>query len=543
MGARVYSYIRFSDARQAAGHSSERQRDFAARWAAEHGLELDEQLTMRDEGLSAYHQRHITQGALGVFLAAVQAGQVAPGSVLVVEGLDRLSRAEPLQAQAQLASIIHAGLSVVTAADGRVYSRETLTAQPMDLVYSLLVMIRAHEESATKSRRVRDAIRRQCLAWQSGSYRGLIRYGNTPSWLRALPDGSGWALIPERAAAVRVAIEMALRGLGTGHIVQHLHATGQAWSDAAPTTGHLSRLLRHEALRGDKAIELDGERYLLAGYYPALVDTAGWDQLQLSVQARGRVAVRGQIPSILTGTGVASCGYCGAALKAQTMASKRRPDGSLPDSQRRLQCSANNRGGGCAVPGSCSAAPIERAIIDYCSDILNLRALDLGDASALPRAELVAAEADLARLDQQLDRLTDALLAGGESPAAAFARRARALEAERARAAERAAEAERALAQAARADAASTDQRWRAVAAGVQRLDTEARLQARQLIVDTFERLVVWHHGIRPRDCPPGSIDVLLVARSGISRAIRVTASGRWTVQQLPANLRPVPGR
>ena len=63
MGARVYSYIRFSDARQAAGHSSERQGEFAARWAAQHGLQLDDQLTMRDEGLSAYHQRHITPTA------------------------------------------------------------------------------------------------------------------------------------------------------------------------------------------------------------------------------------------------------------------------------------------------------------------------------------------------------------------------------------------------------------------------------------------------------------------------------------------------
>lgn len=533
MGAKVYSYVRFSDARQAAGHSSERQSEFAARWAAEHGLQLDDQLTMRDEGLSAYHQRHITQGALGAFLVAVQAGQVPPGSVLVVEGLDRLSRAEPLQAQTQLAAIINAGLTVVTAADGRVYSRESLTAQPMELVFSLLVMIRAHEESATKSRRVRDAIRRQCLAWQAGTYRGLIRSGATPSWLRAAPGGTGWELIPERAAAVQAAIDMARRGLGTGHIVQHLHTAGLSISGATPTTGHLSRILRHEALAGHKTIELDGERYHLAGYYPALVDAAGWDQLQAAVSARGRVAVRGEIPSILTGTGITHCGYCGAPLKAQTMASKRRADGVLPDSQRRLQCTKVNTGGGCAVPGSCSAAPIERAIIDYCSDILHLQALDLGDAAALPRAELAAAQAELARIDQQLERLTDALLAGGDAPAAAFARRARELEDARQQAAQRATAAERALAQATRADAASADQRWRAVAAGVQRLDTEARLQARQLVVDTFQRITVWHHGMRPRDCPPGTIDVLLVAHSGTRRLIRVQRSGAWAAQHL----------
>ena len=147
----VYSYMRFSDPRQAAGHSAERQAAYAARWAAEHGMVLDDSLSLRDEGLSAYHQQHVKSGALGAFLVAVEAGRIVPGSVLVVEGLDRLSRAEPIQAQAQLAQIVNAGITVVTASDGRANSRESLKAQPMDLVYSLLVMIRAHEESDTKA--------------------------------------------------------------------------------------------------------------------------------------------------------------------------------------------------------------------------------------------------------------------------------------------------------------------------------------------------------------------------------------------------------
>ena len=54
----------------------------------------------------AFHQRHVKKGALGVFLKAVEDGQVPAGSFLVVEGLDRLSRAEPIQAQAQLTAII-----------------------------------------------------------------------------------------------------------------------------------------------------------------------------------------------------------------------------------------------------------------------------------------------------------------------------------------------------------------------------------------------------------------------------------------------------
>jgi len=102
--------MRFSDPWQASGHSSERQAPYAAKWAAEHGLHLDESLSLRDEGLSAYHQRHVKSGTLGVFLVAVEQGWLPHGSVLVVEGLDRLSRAEPIQAQAQFAQIVNAGI-------------------------------------------------------------------------------------------------------------------------------------------------------------------------------------------------------------------------------------------------------------------------------------------------------------------------------------------------------------------------------------------------------------------------------------------------
>lgn len=123
-GAKVYSYTRFSDPKQALGHSADRQLQYAKAWAAERGLALDESLSLKDEGLSAFHQRHIKQGALGGFLLAVDEGRIPSGSVLIVEGLDRLSRAEPIQAQAQLAQFINAGITVVTASDGREYNRE-----------------------------------------------------------------------------------------------------------------------------------------------------------------------------------------------------------------------------------------------------------------------------------------------------------------------------------------------------------------------------------------------------------------------------------
>lgn len=90
-------------------------------------MQLDDSLSMEEKDLSADHQHHVKHGALGAFLAAAEQARVPTGSFLVVEGLDRRSRAEPMpREQPQLATINNAGTSMVTASDGKVYSRERL---------------------------------------------------------------------------------------------------------------------------------------------------------------------------------------------------------------------------------------------------------------------------------------------------------------------------------------------------------------------------------------------------------------------------------
>jgi DNA invertase Pin-like site-specific DNA recombinase len=53
---------------------------------------------MRDLGVSAFRSRNATHGALARFFEAIEAGRVRPSSVLIVESLDRLNRAEVLTA-------------------------------------------------------------------------------------------------------------------------------------------------------------------------------------------------------------------------------------------------------------------------------------------------------------------------------------------------------------------------------------------------------------------------------------------------------------
>ncbi len=518
----VYSYLRFSDPKQSAGSSAARQTEYARRWAAAHGLVLDESLSMRDEGLSAYHQRHVTSGALGVFLAAADEGRIAPGSVLIVEGLDRLSRAEPIQAQAQLAQIIAAGITVVTASDGREYNRARLKEQPMDLVYSLLVMIRAHEESDTKSKRVRAAIRRQVEGWKAGTWRGVIRNGKDPAWVTW--NGAGFDLIAERAEAVRVAVGLFRSGEGAIRIVRELERRGLQLTDKGSAAGNLYKVFRLPALVGTKRLEIDGEAHALEGYYPALLTTAEYSELQRLADQRFRRRGRAEIPGIVTGLNITWCGYCGASVVGQNlMTRKRKEDGTPQDGHRRLICCGNAHGAGCAVGGSCSVVPVERALLTYCSDQINLSALMAGDnrADAL-RARLATLRQQHADTHTKLDRVTAAMLADDGPAPAAFARKARELEAALDTLKAEAEQTERELAALARSDAPAAADTWAELAEGAMALDEHARLQVRQLVADTFERLVIFHRGTDPEGGDGRTIEVLLVAKSGGTRMLAV---------------------
>lgn len=513
--------MRFSDPKQSAGSSADRQAEYAQRWALARGLELDAALSMRDEGLSAYHQRHVTQGALGAFLAAITEGRIADGSVLIVEGLDRLSRAEPILAQAQLSQIISAGITVVTASDGREYNRTTLKAQPMDLVYSLLVMIRAHEESDTKSKRVRAAVRRQCEGWIAGTYRGVIRNGKDPAWVKW--TGTAFELIPERVEAILFAIEQFRLGEGGKRVLQALTAQGLKLTDGGSGSANFYKAIRLPALKGIKRMEVGGEAYELHDYYPRLLSDTAWAELQHLATERHRRRGRGDIVGLITGLNIAYCGYCGQATVAQNLMARVKPDGTLADGHRRLICCGYSQGNSCPVPGSTSVVPIERAILAYCSDQLNLTALLSGDGrDAALRTRLATLRTEIDQTEKQIARVTDAMLSD-DAPPAAFARKARELEANLNQLTAEATSTEHELATLARNETPNLAETWATLAERANAMDREARLQVRQLVADTFSKITIYHTGTDPyAEGKKHPIEVKLTAKGGQSRTLRV---------------------
>lgn len=519
--AKVYSYLRFSDAKQAAGSSADRQAAYAEKWAVEHGLVLDTALSMRDEGLSAYHQSHVKKGALGTFLRAIESGQIVPGSVLVVEGLDRLSRAEPIEAQAQLTQIITAGITVVTASDGQTYSRESLKANPMGLIYSLLVMIRAHEESETKAVRVKASIRRLCEQWQAGAYRGVIRNGKDPKWVE-YRDGA-WHLIPARVEAVRFVIDLFLQGHGSLAIVDQLKAAGLSVSDRPTTASHLYKLLRLPALIGVKVLEVDGIEYRLADYYPPVLTQAEYDELQLALKQRRRVKGDSGMVGIITGLGIARCAYCGSSMASQNMVNRKRDErGQVRDSHRRINCAADQANRTCPVSGSTTIGPIERAVMAYCSDQIRLSRLLDNSASDQPiKARIAGDRTRIAELETQTVRLTEALLSGDGTAPGFLLAKARELETALQKARHDLADAETELAALSRKTPAAAEA-WAALVEGVKAQDPDARMKARQLVADTFQRISIARRGQEWAQDDGVSLDLVLVPHNGQRRELRI---------------------
>lgn len=322
---KVYSYTRFSTPEQAAGDSYRRQTEAAQRWAEARGLVLDDRLSFSDEGISAYRGGNVeTDKGLGAFLYACQQDLVEPGSFLLVESLDRISRMSPRRAQRLLDDIVDAGVTIVTLSDGQEYTAERLDSDPTAMLIALMVAWRAHEESKIKGRRV-------AAAWQEK--RNRVRRGEdakltsrAPAWLRWTSDG--WQLANPHADTVRRVYRMTLGGVGEHSIAKALN------EDGTPVMGRgklwhrstVAKLLRNPAVIGRLTpgrIEHDAQgkrrRVMeepIAGAYPPVIAEADWQAVRAikdgtTSAPRGRTGAQ---PLQNLFGGLARCPDCGAAM-------------------------------------------------------------------------------------------------------------------------------------------------------------------------------------------------------------------------------------
>lgn len=215
--ATAYSYLRFSSREQAKGDSIRRQAEATALWCERNRVALDESLSLRDEGVSAFkgkNRENPDVHGLAAFLKAVETGKITRGSYLILENLDRLTRESIVPAVNLFTSILLAGVKIVQLNPEQVF---TSGAEITTIMLALVELSRGNSESRIKSERVGAAwANKQRLA----TTRPLTK--RTPAWI-SLADGK-LALDKDKAKTVCRLFAMAASGLGLSEIAAKLNA-------------------------------------------------------------------------------------------------------------------------------------------------------------------------------------------------------------------------------------------------------------------------------------------------------------------------------
>ena len=340
---KAYSYIRFSTKGQIEGRSLKRQLESAQEYANSNGLEL-QSLSFRDLGVSGYKGKNSTDGELGKFIEAVKEGVIEEGSYLLIESFDRMSR-QPVETSLMLLmNIVDLGITVVTLMDRQVYKKGEMNMNA--LMLSLVSMSRAHEESATKSKRVGDA-------WHKKQSRAASEPMGSPlpSWLHYSDDKKEILVSEVKAIIVRYIFLLSAEGYGRAAIIRRLNNEGIPPISPRGTQWHTSTITKllngrmvlgeyHPHVTNSKGKrEATGE--VIKDYYPQVIDEDLWYKSQAGIKSR-RIGSTGSIKKGMTRnifSGFISC-KCGSSVQFVNK-------GKSPKGGYYLVCSLARYGGGC----------------------------------------------------------------------------------------------------------------------------------------------------------------------------------------------------
>jgi len=303
----AYSYTRFSSAGQIGNSSLDRQieegREWYSREIAPLNIPLDE--TFTDSARSAYKGEHVgKKGDLGRFLAAIQSGAVARGSILIAENADRLSRQGNKIARKLLEQIVDKGVDVHI-----VNIEKKLTIgwenRPNDYTIVDSELNRAYRESERKSKIIKAGLK---AVKHSDDWAGKL-----PFWLQKVYEPGSVAIatggkktekpkykievIPEKAELVREIFRLSAMGLGAKRIMEDLKARG---IKCAISLGTVGDLLRNRAVLGEHQPLL----YLESGpvedgdpvfKFPRIVDQTDFDTVAARLDSKLKVSADGKV--------------------------------------------------------------------------------------------------------------------------------------------------------------------------------------------------------------------------------------------------------
>jgi DNA invertase Pin-like site-specific DNA recombinase len=318
----VILYNRVSTEEQASGEGVGRQRMNAEKYCVANRITAD--ALLEDTGYSAYTGDHLKRGQLGRILMEISNGRILPGSTLIIESLDRISRQQPFEALKLFFQILEKDVTIVTSIDGHRYTTDGNSVDRMlTIVLSVIQFGRSNSESEVKSIRVADAWMKK----NERARRDKEPHGRRcPGWIRLNSEGR-YELIPERARRVQWMCLRAIEGWGRRRIVKELIAEGvevwfgptkngreRSWNDS-----YVHRILTSGEARGDyhpsKSPKGKPKTYeeVVEDYYPPAVDRLTFNRAKAAICARrGGGGPKGKLYNIFQN--LCRCSSCGHGM-------------------------------------------------------------------------------------------------------------------------------------------------------------------------------------------------------------------------------------
>ena len=319
MKRKVYAYQRFSSDSQKGNSSLHRQSEQLKGWLNRHpDCELAE--TMVDEGISAYTGKNVSTGALGEFIARLEAGLIEPNSIVLIEHFSRLTRQDIEEAEGLLRRIWNNGVSIAITKKDKIYTPDAVN----DVVgrIELIVEIKAaFEDSEYRSRKVKGSYVRR----EENAKKGITPKMRRPFWL----DREGNC--NEYKPIISDIFSLYLSGQGQHNILNFIKdkypdASFLEKTNASTVMGWISKESAIGMWRGNKVYEaaIDEDTYYLA---------------QDIRENRKHKNVRSNSEWPLSG--LIKCKGCGCSMNIQESYNKKNKRYSLPV----LRCSLTQRVG------------------------------------------------------------------------------------------------------------------------------------------------------------------------------------------------------
>jgi DNA invertase Pin-like site-specific DNA recombinase len=329
----TYLYIRYSDDKQEQGSSHSRQIERARAYCSQNGLTLieDDDHVFFDGGKSAFKGEHLAEGGeLKRFYDRVEDGTIPRGSVLLVEELDRLSRAGMWSATEKFRELTDNGIVVITLMDGKRWDGSGGISDALTLMIKADL---AHQESAKKSDRVAGSWTKRYSEARAGR---RIKFPLC-SWLTYdEADATKYKFKEPEASVVREIFEMAATGFGMTRIAQELHTRGhKPFRGSKWITASVFSIVKNRTAIGTYTPRDSGEP--VENYFPAVVDESLFNAAQGAISERKVAGGARQSKKINVWNGIAKCGLCGGALHCL-------PKGRGKNEHRYLVCSNKTAG-------------------------------------------------------------------------------------------------------------------------------------------------------------------------------------------------------